>query len=423
MKKYLNYLKKHSITLFAILFVAFLFSFLITNFYNQSKSYYTATFTVTNVEEFNISLIQDEEFLNNIKESVKDKDTGEGKYDGTDVNKMIKNNGISYTQNQNEFIITTKSKYYENFFLSSKNNVSTRAKMFIKDSVLAIAKDRCEVSFANPDEIVVLHNNVNRWFVALLSTMATLLIELIVITVLFFTKKEKEENKKVIYDNKNMFFTCFNKNYWKEAIKPLVKVKDITTIAMLFALMLVSKLIPIPSGFGNLGISFTYLFFSIISMIYGPVYGFVVGIFSDIIGYFLPSSGGGTFNLGYTLQAAFTGFIYGIFFYKTKVNFTRVLFARTLINILMNAIYGSFLFIFVMYFNNTASMDFNAYLEKVKYYMLLMSLPKNIIYLLPQSILLYYIITLLTPILRKVKLIPTEKIAMISSKNDNVCTQ
>ena len=48
-------------------------------------------------------------------------------------------------------------------------------------------------------------------------------------------------------------------------------------------------------------------------MIYGPIYGFVIGVFSDVIGFLLfPSEG--FFHLGYTLQAALTGFIYGIFF-------------------------------------------------------------------------------------------------------------
>ena len=415
MKKYLLYFKKKSLTLSIILFVVFLFSFFVSNLYNQNKSYYQASFSVSNVEEFDAQLLLDEDFLNSIKEA------GKGKYDGTNVEKMLENDGISYVCDNNNFTITTKSKYYETFFLSSKNNVSTRAKMFIKDSVLKIAGDKCEVTFSDSDNIVILKNSVNRWIVSLISLIGAFIIEIIAMTILFFIKKDKSFTTKVVYDNETTFSHVFFKKYWKEATKPLVKVKDITTLAMLFALMLVSKLIPLPSGFGNLGISFTYLFFSIISMIYGPVYGFVVGVFSDIIGYFLPNSGGGTFNLGYTLQAALTGMIYGLFFFRAKVSFKRVLFARTIVNILMNAIYGSFLFIFVMYFNNTDSMDFNSYLEKVKYYMLLMSLPKNIVYLLPQSILLYYVITLVEPILIKSKLALVPKTIKVSTENDKVC--
>ena len=48
------------------------------------------------------------------------------------------------------------------------------------------------------------------------------------------------------------------------------------------------------------------------------------GIFSDILGFVLTGSNGGVFNLGYTLQAAMTGFIYGICLYKSKISFSKV---------------------------------------------------------------------------------------------------
>ena len=204
-----------------------------------------------------------------------------------------------------------------------------------------------------------------------------------------------------------MFATCFHKKYWKLSINPFVKVRDITVIAMLFALMLASKMLPLPSGFCDLGISFTYLFFAIICMIYGPVYGFVVGVFSDIIGFFMPN-GGGIFNFGYTLQAALTGVIYGLFLFKTKITFTKVLTARIIVNFVMNVIYGSFLYIFVYYVDDT--MTLTRYLELVKSYALLLSLPKNIIYLLPQSLLLYYVIKVTLPIFARYHLIDKDMV-------------
>ena len=82
MKKYLLYFKKKSLTLSIILFVVFLFSFFVSNLYNQNKSYYQASFSVSNVEEFDAQLLLDEDFLNSIKEA------GKGKYDGTNVEKM-----------------------------------------------------------------------------------------------------------------------------------------------------------------------------------------------------------------------------------------------------------------------------------------------------------------------------------------------
>lgn len=401
MKNYLKYLRIHVLTLTIILCIGFLFSFFLADLINQNRSYYESTFVVDEIENFDDKLLIDEEFLNDIKSSNKN-------YENIDVEKMLSKNDFSYKINENEITIITKSKYYDTYFLKNSNAVFPRAKTFIKDIVTKIASGKCVVTF-NDENIGTLKNIINRWWFALYGMIATLFVELIAAIFLMKLKtKNGEELATYKYNNETMFSSCFHKKYWKLAVRPLIKVKDITTIAMLFALMLVCKLIPLPSGFGNLGISFTYLFFAIISLIYGPVYGFIIGIFSDVIGYFLPTGGGGMFNFGYTLQAALTGMIYGLCFYKTKVSFSKVLFSRFLVNIFMNAIYGSFLYIFVAYFKTDPTMTFSRYLELVKYYFLLMSLPKNIVYLLPQSLLLYFVIKSVLPILVRFKLIEKE---------------
>ena len=88
---------------------------------------------------------------------------------------------------------------------------------------------------------------------------------------------------------------------------------------MLFALMLASKLVSLPSGFGNLGLSFAYLFFSTIGLIYGPIAGLLIGFLSDVLGFFLFDTSGFSFFIGYSIQAMITGLIYGIMFFKTKI--------------------------------------------------------------------------------------------------------
>ena len=397
MKKYFKYLLNNKVKLMVILLVCFLFSFLTIEFVNQNRAYYQATFEVSNIETFEDELLVDENFLNAIKNSAE-------KYKNIDVEEMLEKKHFTYTIEQNTITIETKIKYYDDFFLSSSNSVGTRAKMFIKDSVLKIAGEDNKVVFENPNDIVIRHKYINRWTFSFIFNAFTLLVELIVS--IFLYNKQKEEIK-YVYDNETMFATCFHKKYWKLSINPFVKVRDITVIAMLFALMLASKMLPLPSGFGDLGISFTYLFFAIICMIYGPVYGFVVGVFSDIIGFFMPN-GGGIFNLGYTLQAALTGVIYGLFLFKTKITFTKVLTARIIVNFVMNVIYGSFLYIFVYYVDDT--MTLTRYLELVKSYALLLSLPKNIIYLLPQSLLLYYVIKVTLPIFARYHLIDKDMV-------------
>ena len=311
---------------------------------------------------------------------------------------MLEKKHFNYTINNNEITIQTKAKYYENFFNSSSLSVGTRAKTFIKDSVLNISD---KVTFVNSKDIVELKDHLNKWKISVIAASIFFVNEIIISVIFFFIKKSKEE-KALIYDNQTVFKHPFYKEFWKKAVKPLTKVKDITTIAMLFALMLVCKLIPIPSGFGNLGLGITYLFFATIAMIYGPVYGFVIGVFSDIIGFFI-DSGGGIFHLGYTLQAALTGFIYGLCFYKTKVTFAKVFVCRLIINLLINVVYGSFLYIVVFYPEQIK--EPGRLKELYTSYMTLLSLPKNIIWLLPQSLLLYYVLVAIRNPLTKFKLL------------------
>lgn len=392
MKNYLRYLLKNIITILVIFVVGFLAPLVVIELINDSVSYYEATFEVNDIENIDYEKFLDITFLNEIKEN-----GANGKYQGINVEKMIANDDFSYTINNNNITIVTKAKYYEEFFISSSNSVGTRAKMFIKDSVIAACDENAIIIFKNGKDIVELKNSVNgKYKISVIVAIAFLIIELIVAAFLF---KYKNNNN---VENENNISNCFQRKYWNLAAKPLNKVKDITTIAMLFALMLVCKLIPIPSGFGNLGLSFTYLFFAIVAMIYGPIYGFVIGVFSDVIGFFVSGSSG-IFHLGYTMQAALTGFIYGLCLFKTKIRFSNVLLCRLLINVLINALYGSFLYVLVFYTDD--SMTFQRFFELFKSYMLLLSLPKNIVYLLPQSILLYYVIKATTPVLNRFNLI------------------
>ena len=152
-------------------------------------------------------------------------------------------------------------------------------------------------------------------------------------------------------------------------------------------MMLVCKLIPIPSGFGNLGLSFTYLFFSMISMIYGPIAGLVIGIFSDVLGYFIGGASG-MFFPGYTLDAMLAGFVYGLCFYKTKLTFAKCLYARLIVNLFVNVVMGSLWYCIVY----VGDFTFDSYLT----YVTIISLPKNLIYLLPQTILLFIVLRAMT---------------------------
>ena len=405
MKSYFKYLFTHLFAILTILVVSFLAPLVTIDIINNQTAYYQASFTVSDIRLFEEELLTDANFLNSIKSKAT-------KYENIDVEKMLKKEHFQYVVEGNKITITTKVKYYDNFFNSSSLSVGTRAKTFIKDSVLDLAQEYCKVTFDNPKDIVSKENFIDNSIQISLITLGSTSLLLMILSIILYKKNITFNKEKYAYDNETLFNNCFHKKYWKLSIKPLIKVKDITLLAMLFALMLVCKLIPIPSGFGNLGIGFTYLFFAITCMIYGPVYGFVVGIFSDVLGFFFfPSTG--FFHLGYTLQAALTGFIYGICFYKTKITFSKVFICRLLVNMIINVLYGSFLYILVFYPEQT-----DKYKELYSSYVLLMTLPKNLVYLLPQSLLLYYVIRVTLPILHRFKFV--EKDMLIKkTKIDN----
>ena len=115
-----------------------------------------------------------------------------------------------------------------------------------------------------------------------------------------------------------------------------------------------------------------------------------MGFCSDILGYYL-FQGGSIFFLGYTLSAMITGFIYGVFFYKKKITFTNCLLARFFVNIFINVVLGS------IWWKIVYGLD----VEAMKVYVLLTSLPKNTLYLLPQSILLFIVLKALAKPLAK----------------------
>ena len=164
---------------------------------------------------------------------------------------------------------------------------------------------------------------------------------------------------------------------------------------MILALLLISKMIKIPSGFASLGLGLGFIFYSIIGIIYGPLSGLLIGFIADIVGYFLFDTSGTAFFIGYVFQAMISGLIHGLMLYNKKLSFCRCLMLRLTIALICNVIIGSFCWGFVA--NYTLTQTFS--------YMILFVIPKNLIYLIPQSIILYIIIKALNPIFIKFNLI------------------
>ena len=197
----------------------------------------------------------------------------------------------------------------------------------------------------------------------------------------FIDKIEREEE---IFDNETVYKTPFHKSYWKHSALELKSVKKMVIMALLLALTLVSKLIVLPSGFGTLGFRFGLIFLSVAAMIGGPVPALIIGALSDILGFFLFESGSGAFNPIFTLSAMLSCFIYGLCFYRTNISFTKCLIARLFVNFICNFLIEGFGQIIVYDYKFS--------------WLYLTSLPKQVAYLIPQSIIIFIVLITVAPI-------------------------
>lgn len=132
----------------------------------------------------------------------------------------------------------------------------------------------------------------------------------------------------------------------------------------------------------DLRITFDYLFSSSIGMLFGPVMGIMAGFCSDFLGY-LMNSGGGAYFPGYSVTAMVGGVIYGLMLYyppkEGKPFFFRCLITKGLINLICNICLNTFW----LSLTNGEAMTVLLPLRALK----------NLALWIPESLLLYFILT------------------------------
>ncbi len=112
--------------------------------------------------------------------------------------------------------------------------------------------------------------------------------------------------------------------------KNLKNVSAIAVAAMMTAVIIVLSFYTFrPTEF--LKISFGFLPLSIVSALYGPVVGGLVGIAADLIGYAI--SPGGPYFIGFTISGFLSGFIYGMFLYQKGGSFIRIVLAKLTVSL------------------------------------------------------------------------------------------
>ncbi len=126
-----------------------------------------------------------------------------------------------------------------------------------------------------------------------------------------------------------------NKLIWqlKSSLKELSNVRTISVTGMLIAISIMLSFFKLVIS-NVLQISFSFLPLAMGGMLYGPVVGGIMGVVSDILGYFARPNG--PFFPGFTLNALLSGALYGFFLYRKPVTMKRVVIVSALVTVIVN---------------------------------------------------------------------------------------
>lgn len=374
---------------------------------NPLNTYYSLQFTQN--ESFDENKLLDEEYYlatfttideYNSKVAAKEIEGKKISYANIDYEGFIRNGSIKVNVSDEIVTVKVKASYFPTILKTSStgdpnfgyNRFVTYFKLVLNESYSMANIEFIPYESSNLYKITGDLNSLNVGLITLASGI-------VLLSIFFFVllKINVDYEPKNISDNETIFKHPFKLRYWKYALKDYKSIRSLSIIAMLFAMMLACKALRLPSGFGELGISPTFIFFAIIAMLYGPVVGLGIGVLSDVIGFLLFPTGG-VFNFGYTLNALLSGFAYGIGFYRTKITFVKCFFVRMFVNIFVNAILGSLWWAIIYNFKG----------EQYLVYFTMIALPKNLIYLLPQSIVLYLVFKALGRVFKATNLLSNE---------------
>lgn len=305
------------------------------------------------------------------------------------VNKNFQEYKIELNDQHPYYNEITERFYWEELITSKeydvKYNISTDIydTMRIEDGYLFIAGKNLEYDDANRLLRAIINNGItsenenyipsfayatitvsaiNPFYIFIL-----LVVEIIILLVLFLQEKKQ--------------FQIFHLSYWKSSRNEMKNTRKLCAISLIFSLQVVAGLISLPSGFSNLGIGLSYIFQAVNCFLFGPFVGLIIGCAGDLIGYAISPSPYGFF-FPYTINAMLACLMYGLCFYKTKVTFVKVFISRLFINLFVNVILGSIWWGIIIGLTIQQSLN----------YALFISLPKNIIYLIPQSLVLFIIL-------------------------------
>jgi len=187
--------------------------------------------------------------------------------------------------------------------------------------------------------------------------------------------------------------TLLHRSYWKAAAADLYSTRNLVFAALMVAMARVLALIPsIPIAHTRLSFSFPAR--AMCALVCGPVAGMVYGFVEDILGFILQPTG--EFFFGYTISTMAGMLVYALCFYRRRVTVVRIVAANVLVNIFVNAMLGS---LWTMMIRGGGYFGW-----------FVPSLTKNLVTIVPKSVVLYFFFQAMLPILGR--------IGVLKGKND-----
>lgn len=185
--------------------------------------------------------------------------------------------------------------------------------------------------------------------------------------------------------------TLLHRSYWKAAAADLYSTRNLVFAALMVAMARVLALIPsIPIAHTRLSFSFPAR--AMCALVCGPVAGMVYGFVEDILGFILQPTG--EFFFGYTISTMAGMLVYALCFYRRRITVVRIVIANVLVNVFVNAMMGS---LWTMMIRGGGYFGW-----------FVPGLLKNLVTIVPKSLVLYFFFQAMLPVLGRVGVIGKE---------------
>lgn len=198
--------------------------------------------------------------------------------------------------------------------------------------------------------------------------------------------------KRVSRPTSPTFASPLTQSWWRSALEELSDVRKLVVSALLSAVAVVMSMLVIPLAGGSIRVMFTFTVSSLNAMICGPFVGLIWGAVTDIVAFFAFGDGG--FFPGYTLSEMLIALIFALSLYRRPIGFYRILAARAVINVFVNAGLGSLWIVLMGWTTKAYPLQFG------------LSLVKNIALLPLETAVIMLLFYSLYPVLVSMKLIP-----------------